>query len=81
MASPTCYVNSPLAENHPGSNNELPFTTALQRVGQGPRYFPMETLLPGNHPSSYFTRVLCLVLGNKRRFLFNCAILRCRAVS
>lgn len=79
MASPTrCLFDSPLLENRPGSSNEPPSTTALQRVGQEPRYFPMETLLPGNHPASYFRCVLCFVLGNRRRFLFNCAMLRCK---
>lgn len=77
MASPTpACVNSSVPENHPGSNNELSSTTASQSTGHEPRYFPMETLLPGNHSASYFRRALCLALGNRRRFLFNCAVLR-----
>lgn len=59
MASLTiAYVNSPLPENHPGSSNELSSITATHSLGWEPRYFPMETLLPGkNHSASYFSAV------------------------
>lgn len=57
MASLTlAYANSPLPENHPGSSNELS-STASHSLGWEPRYFPMETLLPGTHSAFYFSAV------------------------
>lgn len=75
--STCCLRNISLLENHQGSKNE----PSSKRSDWEPRYFPMEALLPWNHPASYFYDSFILFQKIADDFFLIVLCLGARAVS